>query len=55
LQEKLAGLMEVKESYVFSNNSYIKNSSRDLFFKILTEMGTEKVMPTPLKPKIKGK
>lgn len=55
LQEKLAGLMEVKESYVFSNNSYIKNSPRDLFFKILTEMRTEKVMPTPLKPKIREK
>jgi len=55
LQEKLAGLMEVKESYVFSNNSFIKNSPRDLFLKILTEMGTEKVMPTPIKPKIREK
>jgi len=53
LQERLAGLMEVKESYVFSNNSYIKNSPRELFFKVLSEMGKEKIMPTPLKPKIR--
>lgn len=55
LQEKLAGLIEIKESYVFSNESFIKNSPKDLFSKILYEMRGEKVMPTPLKPKIKEK
>jgi len=54
-QEKLAGLMEIKESYVFSNESFIKNSSKDLFFKMLSEMRKEKVMPTPIKPRIKEK
>jgi Lrp/AsnC family transcriptional regulator len=55
LQEKLAGLMEIKESYVFSNKSFIKNSPKDLFLKILSEMKGEKRMPVPLKPKIKEK
>ena len=55
LKEKLAGLMEIKESYVFSNESFIKNSPKDLFSKILYEMRGEKIMPTPLKPKIKEK
>ncbi len=55
LQYKLAGLIEIKGSYVFSNKSFIKNSSRDLFLKILYEMGGEKIMPTPLKPRIKEK
>jgi len=55
LQSKLAGLIEIKETYVFSNESFIKNSSVDLFFKILSESGKEKEMPAPLKPKIKEK
>jgi DNA-binding Lrp family transcriptional regulator len=33
VQSKLPGFIEIKESYVFSNDSILKNSSTDLFRK----------------------
>ncbi|MFH2028745.1 MAG: hypothetical protein ABIJ08_06410, partial [Nanoarchaeota archaeon] len=42
LQAKLPGLLEIKESYVFSNESFLKNSSADLFLKAIKEFGDKR-------------
>ncbi len=43
LQSKLPGLIEIKESYVFSNESFIKNSPAELFINVIREHGEEKI------------
>ena len=51
LQSDLPGLVEIKESFVFSNESFIKNSSAALFLKLIREFGdkrTETVEPMEL-------
>ncbi|MFC1690643.1 Lrp/AsnC family transcriptional regulator [Nanoarchaeota archaeon] len=45
LQEKLPGLIEIKETHVFSNESFIKNSASDLFIKMVKEFGEKKIKP----------
>jgi DNA-binding Lrp family transcriptional regulator len=41
MKSMLPGLIEIKESYVFSSESLIRNSSSSLFKKIIKEMGHE--------------
>jgi DNA-binding Lrp family transcriptional regulator len=43
LQSRLPGLIEIKDSYVFSNESFTKNSNADLFMKVIEELGKEKI------------
>jgi DNA-binding Lrp family transcriptional regulator len=52
LQSRLPGLVEIKDSYVFSYDSFIKNSASDLFIKTIREFG-EKDVSTPKPPVIK--
>lgn len=54
LQSRLPGIIEIKESFVFSSESFIKNSASDLFIKIIGEMGEENI-PKPKPPKISQK
>ncbi|MBW2965918.1 Lrp/AsnC family transcriptional regulator [Candidatus Woesearchaeota archaeon] len=49
MQSRLPGIMEIKESYVFSSDSFIKNSSSDLFLKVIEELGKE-MIPRPKPP-----
>lgn len=51
LQSRLPGLVEIKESYVFSNESFIKNSASKLFIETLHEFG-EKDIHTPKPPMV---
>lgn len=43
LQTQLGEFIEIKETYVFSPNSILKSSSKDLFLKILEEYDKEKL------------
>ena len=52
LQSRLPGLVEIKESYVFSNESFIKFSSAELFKKTIEEFG-EKYIAKPKPPVVK--
>ncbi|MBW2982148.1 Lrp/AsnC family transcriptional regulator [Candidatus Woesearchaeota archaeon] len=54
LQSRLPGLIEIKESYVFSNDSFIKNSSAELFIKVIEELG-QKVISKPKPPIVEQK
>lgn len=48
LQSRLPGLIEIKESYVFSHDSFIKNSAAELFIETIKEFGIkEKTHPAP--------
>ncbi|MBD3164901.1 winged helix-turn-helix transcriptional regulator [Candidatus Woesearchaeota archaeon] len=48
LQSKLPGLIEIKESYVFSNDSFVKNTASGLFIKMIKEFGQKEVKsPSP--------
>ena len=51
LQSRLPGLVEIKESYVFSHDSFIKNSASKLFIKTIREFG-EKGIVHPKPPEI---
>jgi DNA-binding Lrp family transcriptional regulator len=51
LQSKLPGLIEIKDSYVFSNESFEKNSASGLFIKMIKEYG-QKSVETPAPPMI---
>ncbi len=52
LQSKLPGLIEIKESYVFSDESFVKNSADDLFIKMIREFGQSQVK-SPAPPMIR--
>ena len=54
LQSRLPGLVEIKESYVFSSESFIKNSASELFIKMIDEFG-EKNIQKPKPPYIEQK
>ena len=51
LQSRLPGLVEIKESFVFSNESFVKNSASELFIEMVKEFG-EKDIIHPKPPKI---
>jgi DNA-binding Lrp family transcriptional regulator len=53
MQSKLPGFIEVKESYVFSSESFTKNSAKDLFIKMVQEFGKEN-LPMPKLDTIKS-
>ena len=41
MQSKLPGLLEIKESYVFSSECILKNSASDLFVNMIKQFGVE--------------
>lgn len=48
LQSRLPGLVEIKESHVFSYDSFIKMSASDLFIKTVKEFGEKNIIhPRP--------
>ena len=47
LQTELGDFIEIIETYVFSSNSILKSSPKDLFLKVLEEYGKEKELPEP--------
>jgi Lrp/AsnC family leucine-responsive transcriptional regulator len=48
IQSQLSDYVEVEESFVFSSDSIIKNSSKDLLIKIINEGEDDKRMPEPI-------
>jgi len=48
IQSQLSDYMEVVESFVFSSESVIKNSFKDLMIKIIKEGEDDKRMPEPI-------